>query len=70
MPSRSNDSFSLMVWVRASTNFMVSIDQPRTILVVIHLTYSLDNFFKEIGSSISLFLGLSGQNNSSMERNR
>ena len=68
-PLRDEGNFSLLVWVRVRTNFTVSIDQPRTVLVMLQPAYPLDNFLRKIGSYIALSWGLLGQNKSSMEQN-
>ena len=65
-PSRSEESFFLLVWGRVSSNFTVFIYQPRTVLLVLCLSSPLSNFFREIGSSLTLPWRFFGRENLSM----
>ena len=48
----------------------VLIDQPRTVLFLIHYVLSFAIFFNNIGSSLSTSSVLFGRNNELMEQNR
>ena len=62
-PLRADDSSSLLICFRIRIKFAVSISQPRTVLVVLHLAPHLYNFLREIVSSLDLYWGLLGGKN-------
>ena len=66
---RAEESLSLIFLGRLKTNFILSIDQLRTVLMELQFSSPLANLFRDIGSSLALSWGLLRRKKSSMERN-